>query len=160
MTSPNADWKLPWEGGCRCGKVRLRVTLPPLFTGACHCTGCQRMSSSAYSLTVAIPTQGFHVLSGETVVGGLHGGTRHMFCAHCLSWMFTHPEGVDAFVNLRPTMLDDPSWFVPFVETYTSEALPWARTPAVHTYPRFPDMSEYDGLLRDFAERGARPKER
>jgi hypothetical protein len=30
-----------------------------------------------------------------------------------MSWMFTTPEGLDAFVTLRPTMLDDPSWFQP-----------------------------------------------
>ncbi len=29
------DWKLPWEGGCRCGNVRLRVTAPPLLAMAC-----------------------------------------------------------------------------------------------------------------------------
>jgi hypothetical protein len=34
------DWKLPWDGGCRCGEVRVRVTKPPLLAGACHCTGC------------------------------------------------------------------------------------------------------------------------
>jgi len=157
MQTPASEWKLPWEGGCRCGKVRLRVTLPPLLTMACHCSGCQRMSSSAYSLSIAIPTQGFHVLEGELVVGGLRGGTRHMFCASCLTWMFTHPEGMDAFVNLRPTMLDDSSWYVPYIETYTSEALPWARTPAVHSYDRFPEMSAYEGLLQGFAQHGARP---
>lgn len=158
MHSPESDWKLPWEGGCRCGKVRLRVTLPPLLTMACHCTGCQRMSSSAYSLSIAVPTPGFHLVQGETVQGGLHGKSRHMFCGYCLTWMYTHPEGLDAFVNLRPTMLDDPSWYVPFIETYTSEALPWARTPAAHSYPRFPELSAYEGLLREFAERAARPR--
>ena len=30
------DWKLPWEGGCRCGEVRFRVTAPPLLSAACH----------------------------------------------------------------------------------------------------------------------------
>ena len=28
------DWKLPWEGGCRCGEVRFRVTSPPFLSGA------------------------------------------------------------------------------------------------------------------------------
>ena len=36
-----------------------------------------------------------------------------------MSWMFTRPEGMDWFVNLRPTMLDDPSWFEPLIETCT-----------------------------------------
>ena len=95
----------------------MRVTAPPLVTMACHCTGCQRMSASAFSLSAAIPAEGFAVTAGEPVVGGLHGASRHFFCGWCMSWMFTRPEGMDWFVNLRPTMLDDPSWFEPLIET-------------------------------------------
>jgi len=146
-------WKLPWEGGCRCGRIRLRVTAPPLLTMACHCTGCQRMSSSAYSLTAAIPSQGFEVTSGEPVIGGLRGAeAHHYFCAQCMSWMFTRAQGMDWFVNLRPTMLDDPRWFKPFIETYTSEMLPWARTPAVYSFEKFPPFEDYERLTREFAE--------
>ena len=151
------DWNLPWDGGCRCGRVRLRVSAPPLVTMACHCTGCQRMSSSAFSLSIAIPSQGFEVTQGEPVIGGLHGEAHHFFCPWCMSWMFTRIEGFDDFVNLRPTMLDDTRWVVPFVETCTSEKLPWATTPAVHSYAKFPAMEEYAALVADFAARGARP---
>src|SRR5690242_20124365 len=90
-----SQWNLPWDGGCRCGQVRFRVSVAPLLTMACHCRGCQRMSASAYSLSAAIPTQGFTVIQGEPVIGGLHGPTRHFFCPHCKSWMFTKPEGLD-----------------------------------------------------------------
>jgi hypothetical protein len=147
---------LPQDGGCRCGKVRIRISAPPLLTMACHCTGCQRMSSSAFSLSAAIPADGFEVTQGEPVIGGLHGATRHYFCPHCMSWMFTRPEGMDWFVNLRPTMLDDPSGFTPFIETWTSEALPWARTPAVHSFETMPQFEAFEGLTREFAERAAR----
>jgi hypothetical protein len=44
-------------------------------------------------------------------------------------------------------MLDDPSWFVPFIETYTSEKLPWATTPAPHKFERFPEIEEYSRLI-------------
>lgn len=146
---------LPMEGGCRCGRVRLRITAQPLLTMACHCTGCQRMSSSAYSLSAAIPAEGFEVTAGEAVIGGLHGASRHYFCGHCMSWMFTRPEGLDWFVNLRPTMLDDPSWFSPFIETYAAERLPWAQTPAKHSYPTIPDLSVYEGLIAEYAQENA-----
>jgi hypothetical protein len=146
-----SDWNLPWEGGCRCGRVRIRVAAPPILTMACHCNGCQRMSSSAFSLSAAIPSEGFLIIQGEPVIGGLHGATRHYFCPHCMSWMFTRPEGMDWFVNLRPTMLDDPSWFTPFVETFTSEKLPWASTSAVHSFETFPPFEAYEGLIREFS---------
>jgi hypothetical protein len=157
MDSTN-EWKLPWQGGCRCGRVRIEVSAPPLLAMACHCTGCQRMSSSAFSLSLAIPSAGFRVVSGEPVVGGLHGPSQHMFCGHCMTWMFTRPEATDAIVNLRPSMLDDHAWVAPYAETYTDEKLPWASTPAVKSYARFPEMSEYEGLTRDYARQGARPR--
>jgi hypothetical protein len=37
-----------------------------------------------------------------------------------MSWMFTRAEGFDWFVNLRATMLDDPSWFTPFGKRFVS----------------------------------------
>jgi hypothetical protein len=61
-----------------------------------------------------------------------------------MSWMFTKPEGLDMFVNVRATMLDDASGFTPFIETWTSEKLPLASTPAVHRYAKFPEFSDYE----------------
>ena len=151
------DWQLPWQGGCRCGQVRLRISAPPLLAMACHCTGCQRMSASAFSLSLAIPTPGFEVTAGEPVLGGLHGASHHYFCPHCKSWMFTRTEGMDAFVNLRPSMLDDHAWYVPFVETWTSEKLPWASTPAVHSFEALPAFEAFAGLIADYGQRGTRP---
>jgi hypothetical protein len=142
---------LPIEGGCRCGRVKIRIGKPPLLTMACHCTGCQKMSSSAYSLSAAIPADGFEVIGGEPVIGGLHGAARHYFCGWCMTWMFTRPDGIDFFVNVRPTMLDDPRWFVPHMETWTSEKLPWATTPARHSYATLPEMHEYEGLIGEYS---------
>ena len=139
------------EGGCRCGQVRFRVGPRPLVTMACHCTGCQRMTASAFSLSALYPSHGFEVTSGGPVIGGLHGPTRHFFCPRCMSWLFTRPEGMDEFVNVRATMLDDARAYRPFIETYTIERLPWARTPAVHSFERLPPMELYPDLLAEFA---------
>lgn len=152
------DWKLPWLGGCRCGQVRIRISEPPLITGACHCTGCQRMTASAFSLSVGVPASGFEVTQGEPVIGGLHGEAQHFHCPHCKSWMFTRlPPEVGPFVNVRATMLDDHGWFVPFLETYTSEKLPWAATPATHSFEEFPPLEDYEQLMAEFAAHGVRP---
>jgi hypothetical protein len=152
-----SEWKLPWEAGCRCGGVRLRLSEAPLLSMACHCKGCQRMSASAFSLSLAIPAQGFAVTRGEPVIGGLHGSTRHYFCPHCMSWMFTRPEGMDWFVNLRATMLDDAAWFTPFMETYVQEKLPWATTAALHSFATLPALGDYDGLMREYTAKASKP---
>jgi len=150
-----SDWNLPRTGACRCGRIEFEITAAPLLTMACHCTGCQRMASSAFSLSVAVPSSGFAVTKGETVVGGLHGDSEHHFCSYCMSWLFTHPgQGMTGqFVNVRPTMFDDPGPLaVPFVETMTSERLPWATTSAVHSFETFPPMEDYLALTEAFSK--------
>lgn len=149
-----ANSPLPMTGACRCGKVRFAITAPPLLTMACHCTGCQRMTASAYSLSVAVPDDGFAVTDGETVVGGLHGDQlHHHHCDWCKSWLFTRIAPGLGFVNVRATMLDETGWFTPFIETFTSEALAWAKTGAAHSFAQFPAMEEYQPLIAAFAAR-------
>ncbi|MFC3208307.1 GFA family protein [Aquamicrobium soli] len=143
---------LPLAGSCRCGQVEIRVTKAPICTAACHCRGCQKMASSAYSLTAMVPDDGFEVVKGEPVIGGAHGADiHHYFCPHCMTWMFTRPLGF-GFVNVRPTMFEDASWFRPYMETYTSTRLPFAKTGAVRSFAEFPAMDEIEGLLRGYAE--------
>ncbi len=144
--------RLPLNGQCRCGKVRIEVSAAPIMTAVCHCTGCQTMSSSAFSLTAMIPSSGFKVTEGNPVIGGLHGPQQHhYFCAYCMTWMFTRIEGIDAFLNVRPSLFDDHSWFVPFLETMTKEKLPWAQTPALHHYEAFPPFEDFEKLMNEFA---------
>lgn len=144
--------KLPMEGGCRCDRVRIRVTKTPLITAACHCNGCQRMSASAFSLTAIFVADAFEVTKGEPVIGGLHGpDAQHFFCAHCMTWMFTRPVPLPHIVNVRPTMFDDHAWFAPFMETFTKSRLSWAVTGAAHSFEEFPPMEAYEGLMKAFA---------
>lgn len=142
--------QLPALGSCRCGDVGIRISAPPILTMACHCRGCQKMSASAYSLSAAIPTQGFEVIRGQPILGGLRNPEqRHFFCPKCMSWMFTRflPE----FVNIRVTMLENVAWFTPFVETWTRTSLPFAATHAPHSYPEFPPLEEFGRLSTEFS---------
>ena len=143
------------NGQCRCGQVQFSVSSTPLVTMVCHCTGCQRMTASAYSLSALYAKDQFEVTSGEPVVGGMHGATRHYFCAHCMSWLFTCPEGLDHLVNVRATMLEDARSFAPFIETYTDEMLPWATTPAVHRFRKFTPRGRFPELIAEFARYAA-----
>lgn len=140
------------KGHCRCGRVTFEVTTKPLITMACHCTGCQRMSSSAFSLSSLFLSESFKVTSGEPVIGGLHGSIRHFFCGHCMSWLFTRPDGMEEFVNVRSTMLEDAHNYKPFVETYTDEKLEWATTGAVRSFKKFPPMESFPELLAEYAK--------
>ncbi|MGR3821671.1 MAG: GFA family protein [Salipiger marinus] len=139
------------KGGCRCGRLRFVITTQPLFTSACHCRGCQRMTGGPFSLSIGIPTPGFRVVEGEEVLGGTDHNFGHRFCGYCLSWVFTRPPGIDAFVNVRTTMLDDVPPEPPFIETCTAERLPWVQTGARYSFPAFPEMEEWGELVEAFA---------
>lgn len=45
-------------------------------------------------------------------------------------------EGYTVTHNVRATLLDDPSWFVPFIETVVGEKLPWAYADLTDEYAR------------------------
>ena len=119
---------------------------------ACHCTGCQKMTASAFSLSSLFPSANFAIISGEPVIGGLHGATRHYCCGHCMSWLFTRPAGMEDFVNVRSTMLEDSRLYKPFVETYLDEKLAWAETGATHSFNKFPSQEMFTALLEEFSD--------
>ena len=114
------------------------------------------MASSAFSLTLTLPADGFEITQGDPVPGGLSRDV-HYFCPRCMTWMFTRPTGMDWMVSLRPTMLDDHAWFAPYVETYVSEKLRWATTPARHSFDTFPAMDAWDPLVAEYADSAQRP---
>ena len=118
------------------------------------------MTASAFALSEGYSAAAFRLTEGEVVIGGVHGATRHYFCDYCKSWLYTEPEGAAVFVNVRSTLFDEPRAERPFVETYLSEGLPWARTRAEHSYEALPATDEWPELIEAFAERnGALAKE-
>jgi len=42
-------------GGCLCGAVRYESEAEPVLTAVCHCRDCQKQTSSAFSVLVALP---------------------------------------------------------------------------------------------------------
>lgn len=151
------DWKLPWRAACLCGQVKMRVTQPPMVAMACHCRSCQKLTGGAYSLTLMIPNDGFEVVEGAPVIGGLHRQEiAHHFCPHCKNWLFSRPQG-RPFVNVRPTMLEDASWVQPYVESCVEDRLPGAVTGAVHAFEGFPPPDRYADLMAGYARDGAKP---
>jgi len=152
-----SDWKLPWTGACLCGQVSVRVTEAPVFASACHCRACQKLTGGAYSLTLMLPASGLAV-EGETEIGGLHNPVpEHHFCPSCKTWLFTHGIAGGAFVNLRPSLLDDGGWVRPYADTYVTERLPGAQSGAQIGYPEFPPVEDYARLMEGYAHDGARP---
>lgn len=152
-----SDWKLPLSAACMCGRVQMRINAAPLIAMACHCRGCQKLTSGPYSLTLMIPAAALET-QGETEIGGQHRAQSvHHFCAHCKNWLYTTGVAGGQFVNFRPTMLDDASWVQPFIESYVSEKLPGVVSGAKYSFEQFPPPEKYPELVEAYAREGARP---
>ena len=153
-----SDWKLPWSAACMCGRVQMRIAQAPVISMACHCRGCQRLTSGPYSLTLMLPEAGFKV-EGPTEIGALHkADMQHHFCAHCKNWVYSDGERIPGFVNFRSTMLEDASWVTPFVESNVASKLPGVVSGAKYSYQGFPPPENRQMLMEGFAREGARPR--
>jgi hypothetical protein len=117
------------------------------------------MTGGAYSLSSLYPADRFTVTQGETARGGMRTGPDHRFCAQCMSWLFTVPEGLAEFVNVRAPMFDDAAEHRPYVEMCVDEALPGVASGAARSYGGFPAESEFPELIAAYAAWDGRVKE-
>ena len=85
--------QLPQAGGCICGAVRYTIEQAPLEVYACHCTDCQRITSSAFSIGAVVSEAGFSLAGkpARSVPGGVTAGgrpKRRWTCPDCGTWLF------------------------------------------------------------------------
>ena len=82
---------LPWHGGCQCGQVRYQINAYPLTLYGCHCSECQKQSSSVYGLSLRIKASSLSV-SGQLAEWSrptASGNTMlAQFCPQCGSRLF------------------------------------------------------------------------
>jgi hypothetical protein len=140
--------KLPLCGGCVCGAVRYELSREPLIVYVCHCTVCQRITSSAFSIGMTVPEAAFRAIGKEArqVFGGVTESGRHktrLVCPDCGTWLFGNARpGTDypGMVRIvRGGTLDDTSWLRPTAHYWTRSAQPWVTVPegiaAYETHP-------------------------
>jgi hypothetical protein len=105
--------ELAQTGGCQCGGVRYEITQAPVMVYTCHCTDCQRMTSSAFSLGCVLPDGAFRLAQGEPkgvqrTTGSGRVSTRWV-CPECGVWVCTAPRPGATVRNVRGGTLDDTS---------------------------------------------------
>jgi hypothetical protein len=102
---------LPQTGGCQCGALRYEITQAPIMVYTCHCTDCQRMTSSAFSLGCVLPDGALRLVQGEPkgvqrTTGSGRVSTRWI-CPECGIWVCTAPRPGSTVRNVRGGTLDD-----------------------------------------------------
>lgn len=137
---------LPLQGGCQCGDVRYEVTTMPLTLYACHCTECQRQSSSGFGMSMPVERSGFHIRRGVPQQWTRSSASgREVACAFCPSCgirLFHAPSRNLSIVNIKPGTLDNTSWLNPVGHLWVGSAQQWLSLPQ--------DVLLFDGQPADF----------
>ncbi|MEO1656135.1 MAG: GFA family protein [Pseudomonadota bacterium] len=144
---------LPLTGGCQCGAVRYEVHAKPLTLYACHCTECQKQSSSAFGMSLRVPKESV-VIRGVTGVATRpdpHAPpVEGLFCPSCGSRLI-HQRPERDTVNIKAGTLDDTSWLVPVGHLWAASSMPGFRPePGPLVYDHQPES--YDDLIEAWAE--------
>jgi hypothetical protein len=129
------------QGGCACGAVRYEFQGDPLFTHACHCTDCQRLTGGAFGVSMIIEESQLRLTKGQPVSGELiadSGNTKKVyFCGGCGSSLWNESSSRPGALTLKPGTLDDTDRVKPEAHIWTRSKQPWvqiaADTPAYET---------------------------
>ncbi|QUN07240.1 GFA family protein [Shewanella yunxiaonensis] len=128
-----SEIQYPIHGSCQCGNVTYELLAAPKKVVACHCKQCQKLSTSAFSITAMVDAKDV-VFHGEMKrwdrtadSGNINAG---MFCPNCGNRIYhfnlAHPE----LIKLKPANLDDTRVIQPTVHSWVSEKQDWFQIPA------------------------------
>ena len=131
------------DGGCHCGRIRYEANVDPAKVGLCHCTDCQTLTGSAFSLFVPVPKSDFRLMSGtpKTYVKTAESGNRRAqaFCADCGSPLYAAAEIDPLVFNVRVGTMRQRAELAPRQQLWCRSALPWlaelGAVPRVATQP-------------------------
>jgi len=129
-----------FSGGCLCGAVRYECNAEPLGMAVCHCTHCQKVSGSAFSVNMVVPApsvtwQGQSASYADTGESGKPLSRK--FCRNCGSSLATETEALPGAIIIKAGTLDDKSWLKPNYHIWTRSAQPWVQIPSgATTFPK------------------------
>lgn len=137
------------RGGCQCGAVRYEIKGEPLTIYACHCKECQRQSSSAFGMSMAVPREAVTIYGQPKEWRRKADSGREvmcLFCGNCGVRLFHCPMRNPNIMNLKPGTLDDTSWIRAVGNLWTRSAQPWVEIDSsMINFEAQPD--DYDRLL-------------
>ena len=113
---------LPLAGGCQCGAVRYEIRATPRMFYLCHCTECQRQTSSAFGESLRCDPASL-VVTGtmKTARRVSESGNVRLgdFCPDCGVRIVHRSEGDPDRLNVKAGTLDDACWLKPAGHIWT-----------------------------------------
>ena len=118
------------DGGCHCGRLGYEAEIDPDKVGVCHCTDCQTLTGSAFSMFVPVPKASFRLTSGQPkiYVKTAESGAKRAqaFCAECGTRIYASAAVDDPPVfNVRVGTVRQRGELRPKVQLWCRSAQPW-----------------------------------
>ena len=122
----------PISGSCQCGNVTYELLEPPLFVAACHCKECQKLSTSAFSITAmvnadSVKFQGDMKDWSRVADSGNINGAK--FCPECGNRIYHYDPKEPDKLKLKPSNLSDTRIIKPTIHIWASEKQEWYQIP-------------------------------
>ena len=119
------------SGGCQCGAIRYRITGAARMLYVCHCTDCQKQSSSAFGMSLIVDpatleiTRGAEKLRTWDTRGDDGELKRCAFCPDCGTRIYHGADSADAPISIKAGSLDDTGGLEPIAHIWLASAQPW-----------------------------------
>lgn len=116
------------DGACHCGKLSYEAEIEPEKVGVCHCTDCQTLTGSAFSLFVPVAKEAFRLRGTPKIyVKTAESGSRRAqaFCPDCGTRLYASAEVDPQVFNLRIGTVRQRSALAPKTQLWCRSALPW-----------------------------------
>ncbi len=123
----------PIKGACQCGQVSYELLAPPQMVVACHCKECQKLSTSAFSITAMVDVSSV-VFSGEMKHWQRPADSGNIsaakFCPTCGNRIYHYNPAEPDKIKLKPSNLTDTRIIQPVAHVWVSEKQDWFEIPA------------------------------
>ncbi|WP_040557429.1 GFA family protein [Reinekea blandensis] len=136
------DITYPISGACQCGGVTYELLGPPSMVVACHCRECQKLSTSAFSITAMVSAESVRfrgLMKDWSRVADSGNVSAAKFCPTCGNRIYHYDPNEPDKLKLKPSNLSDTRLIQPTAHVWVSEKQDWFQLPAgVKTFERQP----------------------
>ncbi|WP_404862993.1 GFA family protein [Georhizobium sp. MAB10] len=120
------------DGACHCGAIAFTAEIDPDRVTICHCTDCQRLTGTAYRISVSTRRVDFALLRGQpqSYVKVAESGNRReqAFCSTCGTPLWSaDADNEESPLGLRVGTFAQRTMLAPARQIWCGSALPWSQ---------------------------------
>jgi hypothetical protein len=122
---------MPGDGGCQCGNIRYRLIDKPQMLYVCHCSDCQKQSSSAFGMSMIMQSQHVEFIEGAESMRswdtpGDDGRIKRChFCPNCGTRIMHGSDTPGQSVSIKAGSLDNTQELQPSAHIWLQSAQHW-----------------------------------